>query len=88
MAGSKLAPAREPKRDRDGLIRCRVCGCTEREACNPPCAWTPGTPDLCSNCEATIQVLMTWQEGAHRANRAALLREFDTEQRRVFHARF
>ena len=39
----KLAPAainaeidrQAVKRDR--LIRCRVCGCTEREPCNPPC---------------------------------------------------
>jgi hypothetical protein len=67
------------KRDRNGLTRCRVCGCTELEACNPPCGWAPGEDDLCTNCAATVQVMATWQEGAHRANISALLRELHRE---------
>lgn len=27
---------------------CRVCGCTQVQACNPPCYWVE--PDLCSAC--------------------------------------
>lgn len=39
-----------------GVIRlfqerhCRVCGCTESNACDPPCSWV--AQDLCSTCEA------------------------------------
>lgn len=33
-----------------GERACRVCGCTENNACWPPCWWTG--PDLCSACPA------------------------------------
>lgn len=68
-------PPREPKRDRNGFIRCRVCGCTEVEACNPPCSWSEA--DLCSNCNDAVDALHEWFVGAHRPSRAALLRELD-----------
>jgi hypothetical protein len=68
--------------DRDGYIRCRVCGCTEREPCDPPCSWAPGEADLCSNCEAAVLVVTCWLEGAHRPYWAALLREVEEEKRR------
>jgi hypothetical protein len=72
----KNKPVREVKRDHDGLTRCRVCGCTETDACFPPCAWVPGEPDLCDNCGDTVQVLLGWESGARRGNVTALLREF------------
>lgn len=63
------------KLDRDGLIRCRVCGCTEREPCNPPCSWID--VDLCSGCADAVLALAEWYDGAHRSNKAALFRELD-----------
>lgn len=33
----------------DERQRCRVCGCTLYEPCDPPCSWAE--PDLCSNPE-------------------------------------
>jgi hypothetical protein len=53
--------------------RCRVCGCTEREPCNPPCSWA--LPGLCSVCALAATVLGEWHEVAHRPNIAALLIE-------------
>lgn len=35
---------------------CRVCGCTENNACEGGCWWAknePGSPPLCSACEGT-----------------------------------
>lgn len=73
------------KVDRDGLVRCRVCGCTEREACCPPCSWmrAPATLkvgahaeiDLCSMCYEAAAQLTYWLTGAHRPSKAALWRE-------------
>lgn len=65
----------EVKTDRDGLIKCRVCGCTEREACNPPCGWQPGELDLCTSCADAIWELRAWLERAHRPSMRALVRE-------------
>lgn len=31
-----------------GRRTCRICGCWELEACDPPCSWLEG--DLCSAC--------------------------------------
>lgn len=70
------AAERNIKVDRDGLVRCRVCGCTEREPCCPPCAWFE--TDLCSLCAMAAEALSTWMEGAHRRNIAALMREVRT----------
>lgn len=67
------------RHDRDGLIRCRVCGCTDREPCAPPCSWAEGEADLCSTCAAAACVLVSWREGAHRPSWAALKREVDGE---------
>ena len=69
------AAKRGIKVDRDGLVRCRVCGCTEREPCFPPCAWAPDEPDICDRCHHAAFVLRCWFAGAHRASWAALLRE-------------
>lgn len=70
-----------PKLDRNGLVRCRVCGCTEREPCNPPCSWKES--DLCSSCDEAVRELFYWWERALRPNRLALLREL---QRRLLEA--
>src|ERR1700726_2668963 len=69
------AKRRHIKFDKDGLIRCRVCGCTEREPCNPPCAWFEA--DLCTGCALVAEALVSWAEGARRANLTALLREVE-----------
>ncbi len=61
------------KVDRDGYVRCRVCRCTEREPCNPPCGWFD--EDLCTSCQSTVESLTAWMDTANRANKAALWRE-------------
>jgi hypothetical protein len=71
--------AAEPKWDKDGYVRCRVCGCTEREPCNPPCAWVE--EDLCTLCALIAEALAEWKTGAHRANVAALMREVSRKER-------
>ncbi len=53
--------------------RCRVCRCTEREPCEPPCEWSEA--DLCSSCSDTIATVADWLSGAHKPNQSALLRE-------------
>ena len=65
------------RHDRDGFIRCRVCGCTEREPCNPPCSWAPGAADLCSTCADIVLIVAEWRAVAHRASWAALKREVE-----------
>jgi hypothetical protein len=50
-----------------------VCGCTEFEPCEPPCGWAE--VNLCTGCLEAAHALARWQEGSHRANMAALLRE-------------
>lgn len=66
---------RKVKVDKNGFIRCRVCGCTEIAACQPPCSWV-GNQDLCSGCFEAARALGLWVTGAHRPNLTALLREF------------
>ena len=76
----KPKPSRKVKRDRDGLTRCRVCGCTELDACNPPCGWEPGHEDLCTTCNAAAKAIVQWLWAARRANKAALWREVERYQ--------
>jgi len=39
-----------PECDGEGQVRtCRICGCTEKHACEGGCSWV--APDLCSACE-------------------------------------
>jgi hypothetical protein len=63
------------KRDRNGLIRCRVCRCTELEPCFPPCWWEPGEEDICNRCNEMAYHLRVFMAGAHRFSRKALFRE-------------
>jgi predicted Fe-S protein YdhL (DUF1289 family) len=65
------------RHDRDGYIRCRVCGCTEREPCHPPCYWAED--DLCDGCQRAALAIAEWRDGARRANLSALLREVEIQ---------
>jgi hypothetical protein len=69
------AEERGIKCDRDGLVRCRVCGCTETSPCYPPCGWQPGEADLCDRCHEMTYRMRVFMVGAHRYSQAALLRE-------------
>lgn len=69
-----------PRRDRAGLPRCRVCGCTGREPCNPACGWA--REDLCSHCFRVVQDIVEWAFAAHRPRIAPLLREYSAELKR------
>lgn len=88
MQQKKKSVDRPVKVDRDGYVRCRVCGCTEREPCNPPCAWVEtGTrratkagisidlDDLCTNCADAVNAMVEWFDCARRPSMAALMRE-------------
>jgi hypothetical protein len=71
------AAQRGIKTDRERLVRCRVCGCTEREPCygpDGPCGWAEA--DLCTSCEEAVLTMCDWFNGAHRPSFAALLREY------------
>jgi hypothetical protein len=68
------------KHDRDGLTRCRVCGCTERDACPDGCSWADY--DLCSTCDTAVDALAAWIYGARRANKSGLWREAVTKLER------
>jgi hypothetical protein len=58
------------------LTRCRVCGCTQLEACNPPCGWADRSQSpICTGCATAALAFAEWLDGAHRANLAALKRE-------------
>lgn len=57
------------------LTRCRVCGCTEVNACAGGCSWVE--KDLCSTCAVAVEGLIQFHLNAQRANMAALNREVD-----------
>lgn len=71
------------KKYADGTLsnRCRVCGCSKREPCNPPCGWYE--EDLCTLCALVIEAIAEWLDGAHWANRAALWREAKAAKKRL-----
>jgi hypothetical protein len=64
----------ESKYTKDGFLKCRVCGCSEFEPCEPPCSWVPHT-DICDSCHEVATTIRLWMVGAHRPSVAALLRE-------------
>lgn len=66
-------PCRPIKRDRNGLTRCRVCGCTEADACLHGCCWVE--EDLCSVCAVAAEALADWYRDARKIRLAALRRE-------------
>lgn len=57
------------------MTRCRVCGCTEAEACNPPCGWAPGQGNLCTSCAYAVNIVVEWMDIALRPNFAGIVRE-------------
>jgi hypothetical protein len=57
------------------MTRCRVCGCTEDRACDPPCGWEPGEGNVCSSCAAVAAHIVEWMGVALRANFTGLMRE-------------
>jgi hypothetical protein len=63
--------------DRQHPIRCRVCRCTERKPCNPPCSWVDQS--LCSSCYKAVCAILDWSEGGLRPNMAALRREVEAD---------
>lgn len=63
----------EIRRDRDGLTRCRVCGCTEADGCPEGCERVDD--DLCSVCGTAADALAAWIYGVRRANKTGLWRE-------------
>lgn len=42
--------------------QCRVCHCTENNACRPPCSWAE--PGLCTLCSDTVIQLLKFMTGA------------------------
>lgn len=53
--------------------QCRVCGCTDSNACLEGCEWIE--LDLCSNCFTAAQELRHWAETAIQPNWELLRRE-------------
>lgn len=72
MKTAKTSPG-AIRRDRDGLRRCRICGCTERDACSNGCSWVDA--NLCSTCGQAANELLFWMIHARRPNKTALFRE-------------
>jgi len=71
----KTKTKQEPVRiDKDGFVRCRVCGCTESDACADMCSWIE--QDLCSTCSRAVDAMVEWHENARRVNLTALVREY------------
>jgi hypothetical protein len=73
-AAAKAKRGGSARRDRNGLTRCRVCGCTQVDGCNPPCGWIAGE-DMCTTCWDAVQAVFTWTNSARRVNWAGLRRE-------------
>lgn len=77
MSGKSQKATKQTKaavrRDRDGLTRCRVCGCTQADGCPGGCEWVDD--DLCSVCSDAADALAAWIYGTRRANKTGLWRE-------------
>jgi hypothetical protein len=54
-------------------MTCRVCGCTDENACAGGCVWIE--PGLCSICALTAEALREWVQRAVIPNMAALCEE-------------
>lgn len=67
------APKPELKYDNRGFVKCRVCGCTEDRACNPPCLWAE--EGLCSTCDEAITTVLGWMDRAYRPSLRTLMVE-------------
>jgi hypothetical protein len=58
-------------------VTCRVCGCTDDHACNPPCAWFE--PTLCTTCALAAEVIGAWTDAAVTPSLTNLLNEAGVE---------
>jgi hypothetical protein len=61
----------------DPLQKCRVCGCSHFEPCNPPCSWVKGQ-DLCSACDEAAKDLMSYFRRALHYRPGSLMREVNS----------
>jgi hypothetical protein len=66
--------------------RCRVCGCTERRACEGGCAWATPEQDLCTSCAydpRQLELALGLAAEIRHTSRAALdrVRELERELR-------
>jgi hypothetical protein len=52
---------------------CRVCGCTDQNACAGGCGWIE--PDLCSLCALAIEAIREWAARAVNPDLVALCAE-------------
>jgi len=66
-----------PVRIRKGLVRCRVCRCSDAEPCGQGHAWATADArgDLCLSCAIVADRIANWIRWARQPRRAALLRE-------------
>ena len=64
-----------------GQVKCRVCGCTDRTPCNPPCNWVE--EGLCSTCLEAARALLCWRQRAFKPGPNALWMELNRLYRRV-----
>lgn len=70
----------ETKRDRtsSAIVTCRVCGCSEHDACvdvaGNTCAWV-GRQALCTVCRDAAVAIANWIAAAHEANFRPLMVE-------------
>jgi len=55
--------------------RCRVCGCTQYDACWNGCGWAAGRGDICTNCAEITRALADYSDVVRKFNRAAIERE-------------
>ena len=60
------------------MRKCRVCGCTEHRACNPPCYWVE--EDLCSACVEIKKCHICGAHDYHEAEKRFTDDEFDKLQ--------
>ncbi len=60
----------------DDLTKCRVCGCSQNEPCNPPCGWARAKGNLCTSCDDLAGNIREWmQDVAVLPNLAELVLE-------------
>ena len=61
-------------------MKCKVCGCTEKDPCQDyrgkACGWSDIEPNLCTACEDEADALVEWAMGSFRRNVGALMRVF------------
>ena len=68
-----VGAAADPAAAADLPAICRVCACTQNDACDHPdhgpCAWSGEEPNLCTSCEWTEQAATAWREAADAVTR-------------------